>query len=109
MTEIVIYRNERNYLVGFEVSGHTDYKLDGDDILCACISTLCSHTMGAISEFCRDACENTVDEKIPKLKFFITDEKPSKESELFLLSFASSIEDLEIAYPDNIKLTYKGK
>ena len=107
MTNIVFYKNEKKQISGFEIVGHTDFGLSGTDVLCAAISTLCSHTIGSIQEFTNEPCENIVDEETPRVIFKLTDSELSSESQLFLEAFASSADDLAFAHPDNITVDYK--
>ncbi len=107
MTQVTIRKNAAGDITGFSVEGHVDFRLEGNDVLCAAVSTLVSHTIGMICEFTDDACENTVDEEKPEVVFNLTVESPSRESRLALNSFESSIYDLAEAHPDNISLVYK--
>lgn len=104
MTEVTIYKDANGEIAGFELHGHADFNLTGEDVLCAAVSTLVSHTIGAINEFTSDACENTVDEATPKVLFKLTDDSPSAESRMMLNAFESSIADLADAHPENITM-----
>ena len=69
MNKIIFFRNNNGHIKRFEVSGHTDFDLNGSDVLCAAVSTLVSHTIGSVQEFTDEPCINIVDEDIPKVVF----------------------------------------
>lgn len=105
MTTIQFFCRGEDIITGFSISGHVDFSLIGNDILCAAVSTLVSHTIGSIQEFTSDACENIVDEDTPKVVFRLPDEI-SDTSKVLLNAFASSIDDLAFAHPSNITVEY---
>ena len=107
MTRITIYNDIDNEIVGFRADGHADYNLSGQDVLCAAVSTLVSHTIGAINEFTSDACENIVDEINAGVSFKLTADNPSRESKVLLNAFASSIDELAYSNPNHISITFK--
>ena len=49
MTKINIYRNRKD-IVKFVVSGHTDYKDQGEDIVCAAISALSMNALNGLTD-----------------------------------------------------------
>ena len=48
MTNVEFFIDNDNKIYSFKVTGHVDFALDGDDALCAAISTLVSHTIGQV-------------------------------------------------------------
>ena len=48
MTHITIYRNQENAFTGFLCEGHAGYADEGEDIVCAGISTLVINTINSI-------------------------------------------------------------
>lgn len=107
MTECVFTENNNNDIKSFEIKGHTGFDIEGQDVLCAAVSALVSHTIGAIHEFSNAACANIVDEDKPSVTFTLTDETGDKNAQLLLKALASSLEDLEFKYPEKIKVEYK--
>lgn len=107
MTEIIFYKNNKKVIKKFEVKGHADLNIEGKDVLCAAVSTLASHTIGAIQEFTGEPCENTVDEGNAKVVFCVSSDEPCEIAKTFLDAFASSAEELAYVYPDNLKVDYK--
>ena len=111
MTNVEFFIDNDNKIYSFKVTGHVDFALDGDDALCAAISTLVSHTIGQVHEFTDDPCENIVDEDIPMVVFKL--HPPSglppaggDLSYIFMESLASSVDDLAMMHPDYIKVSY---
>lgn len=107
MTEIIFFKNKKNNIQKFEVKGHADLDIEGKDVLCAALSTLASHTIGAIQEFTDEPCLNTCDEENAKVVFSLSEEEPCVIARCFLEAFASSSEELAFVYPDNLKVEYK--
>lgn len=107
MTEIIFFKNDKKIIKKFEVKGHADLNIEGKDVLCAAVSTLASHTIGAIQEFTAEPCENTVDEQEAKVVFCLSSDEPCDIAKVFLEAFASSAEELAFVYPDNLKVEYK--
>ena len=107
MTECVFTENNKKDIKSFEIKGHTGFDIEGQDVLCAAVSALVSHTIGAIHEFSGVACANLVDEDKPSVTFTLTDDTGEAHAQLFLKALASSLEDLEFKYPEKIKVEYK--
>ena len=107
MTEIYFYKNNKNIIQKFEVRGHADLDIKGKDVLCAAVSALASHTIGAIQEFTSEPCENIVDEDDAKVIFRLSNDEPDDIAKTFMEAFASSAEELAFNYPDNLSITYK--
>lgn len=106
MTECVFISDRNGDITEFEIFGHTGLDIEGKDVLCAAVSALVSHTIGAIHEFTHVACANVVDEKKPSVTFTLTDGAEDDRAQLFLRALISSLEDLEYKYPDGIKVNY---
>ena len=107
MTKCIFREDKNKNISGFEIYGHTGFDIEGKDVLCAAISALVSHTIDAVHEFSRVACNNLVDEKKPSVTFVITDGVEDVKAQLFLKALASSLEDLKMNYPDKIKIEYE--
>ena len=107
MNKIIFFRNNNGHIKRFEVSGHTDFDLNGSDVLCAAVSTLVSHTIGSVQEFTDEPCINIVDEDIPKVVFEVSVDDPAPECSMLLEAFSSSVDDLAYSHPDNIKVVYE--
>ena len=50
MTEITIKRNEKGSITRFTVKGHTGYAAEGEDIVCAAISSVTWMTMNGLEQ-----------------------------------------------------------
>ena len=82
MTELTIYKNEKNECVGFRAYGHAGYAVEGEDIVCAAISILTINTMNAIETFTDADVSLETDEEIGFIEYRI--DKPTKETSLLL-------------------------
>lgn len=49
MTKILIFKN-KNFITGFEISGHSGYQDEGSDIVCSAISTASQMAVVGINE-----------------------------------------------------------
>lgn len=105
MTEIE-FIEKGNVLYGFSVKGHTGFAETGEDIVCAAVSALTSHTIGSIESLAGDACDYKVREEPPLVTFTFRD-VPSEAGKLFLKAFKMSMQDLEGAYGENIRVSTK--
>ena len=72
MTHITIYRNQENAFTGFLCEGHAGYADEGEDIVCAGISTLVINTINAVELLTdttiladADEAEGTIDVNFP--------------------------------------------
>ena len=104
MTECVFKKNKDDEIISFEIKGHTGFDIEGKDVLCAAVSALASHTIGAIHEFSDVPCANLVDEKKPSVTFALTEGVSEEKAGLFMNAFLSSLEDLEAEYPKQLKV-----
>lgn len=104
MTECIFTENRKGDINSFEICGHTGFDIEGKDVLCAAVSALVSHTIGAIHEFSHVACSNVVDEDKPSVTFSLTDGAEDVTARLFLRALLSSLEDLEFKFPNEIKV-----
>ncbi len=50
MTEVNFYTGSRGELLGFHVSGHSGYAEEGEDIVCAAISSAVLMTMNTVTD-----------------------------------------------------------
>ena len=92
MTEVTIYKNEKNECVGFRAYGHAGYAVEGEDIVCAAISILTINTMNAIEAYTNAKCSLISDDEQGMLDFQI--ENPTKESTLLLNTMILGLESM---------------
>lgn len=107
MTKCIFRENKNKDIAEFEIYGHTGFDIEGKDVLCAAVSTLVSHTIGAVHEFSGVACNNLVDKEKPSVTFTITDGAEDDVAQVFMKALASSLEDLEVHYPEEIKVVFE--
>ena len=101
MIKVNLLNNKENIL-GFEISGHADYDEYGKDIVCSAVSILaytCVNTLGIYT----DKFIFSDDESLMRLESFETNEKIG----VVFTSFRTGIRTLEQSYSDFVKLDYK--
>ena len=67
MTKLVFLKNGRHY-VGFECVGHSGYAQQGEDIVCAAVSTAVQFCAGYLVKYFGDKVLLTVDDKKAAIK-----------------------------------------
>lgn len=82
-----------------DISGHANYS-DGNDIVCASVSSIMYTTVNAIMSFNKDAIIYEDDNSVVSIKIKSKDEITSKLIENMLNLFESLAND----YPKNIKI-----
>ena len=60
MTKLRVFKNGDNY-VGFECFGHSGYAEQGEDIVCAAVSTAVQMTVAYLAKYYSDKVNITVD------------------------------------------------
>jgi uncharacterized protein YsxB (DUF464 family) len=106
MTEIVIVR-KNNRINHISCSGHTGYGIEGEDIVCAAISSIVQTALlgllqvsGINVKFTRNDEKGLLDFSLPEG----LSERQKIESNAILETMLCGIEDLSTEYSDYIKL-----
>lgn len=86
---------------GFEISGHAGYGTEGNDIVCAAVSSCTMLVCNCITENFGEKAEVSVEEN--RITLMLT-EKPSKAAVQLLSAFCEHLEALSEDYK-NVKLT----
>ncbi len=91
MTKITFYKNDQDEIVGFKSEGHSDYAVEGEDIVCAAVSVLVINTINSITELTDTKADIKMNEKKAciDVSFY---EKPGKEADLLLRSLILGLE-----------------
>ena len=87
MLKAVFYRNNKG-LNGFSVSGHAGYGTEGNDIVCAAVSSAVMLVCNTVTEFFGAAAEVSVEEN----RITLTMKEDSEAAEKLLESFYAHME-----------------
>ena len=97
------FHTEGRRITGFTVRGHSGYAPEGEDIVCAAVSSAVQLTANGITEVLHCPAEVSVEENAVTLR---TSGQPSRETEAFLDAFRLHMEVLAEEYPSFIQLRY---
>ncbi len=106
MTEVKLFRGRDANIVKGIVSGHTGYEDIGKDIVCASVSSVLFMTLNGIENVLNIKFGYSVDDAMAEfiLPDDLDDEEISKIN-ILLDSMYLFLCELEMQYPDNIKVT----
>ena len=93
-----------NRLNGFEIKGHSGYGTEGDDIVCAAVSSAALMTVNTITEIIGDTASIEQDDGYLRLSV----DKPSCETVKILEGFKLHMTGISEQYPQNIRIIYGG-
>ena len=96
MTRALFFVDSDGRYKGFEIYGHTGYADEGEDIVCAAVSALSQNTVNSIEAFTEDKFSCDVDDG--RLRFCLTNDYISAESQLLLNALVLGLENIEKAY-----------
>ncbi len=101
MTEIIFFTDD-DVLTGFSMQGHTEFADQGEDIVCAALSSAAFLTVNTITDvmFLEPVLLNCVD----ALMQLQLSSKDAREAEVLLKGFKLHIENLAEQYGDYIKI-----
>jgi uncharacterized protein YsxB (DUF464 family) len=108
MTTVTIFRDHQGEAIGFSVSGHTGYEVEGKDIVCASVSTAAQLTANTIVSI-TDKASIDYDAGRPAIRCFIGEKARKKDVSAvqpLLNSFEQLIEGLVMQYPMNVYLMF---
>ena len=77
MVKIKVSRNSDGYITGIEVKGHSGYKEEGSDIVCAIVSTAVQSVVVCCEEVHK--CEYFADIKDGYLKWYLKNSETAKD------------------------------
>lgn len=109
MTTVTISKIN-NRIAGIKVSGHTDYDVSGEDIVCAALSAMTQTALlgllsvaGISVKFDRDEEDGFLSFKLPEN----LSESQAHDAEIILQTMLIGVSDLAQGYSDFIKLEVK--
>ena len=109
MTSVTFFRKD-GLFVAVEAIGHTDYAVEGEDIVCASVSSIIQTAVLGLMQGAGINMDYNVDEKIPmlsaKLPSTVT-EQEKHDADLILKTAYLGVSDLYQEYSDFIKLEVK--
>lgn len=91
-------------LLGFSISGHAEWGISGDDIVCSAVSSAAFMTANTITDIIGVSADVTID-KTGSMILKISPNDSYKCREI-LLGFKLHMVMLEDQYPENIKVNY---
>lgn len=106
MTDVTITR-KNNHVVEVAASGHTGYGEQGEDIVCAGISTLIQSALLGLLQVAGIAVKYTVNEKQGSLRFTLPEsltEAERHDADVILNTMLVSLNDFYTEYSDYINL-----
>ena len=109
MTKITLYKF-KNFIIGFEVSGHSGYDDFGRDIVCSAVSTSSQQTVVGIKDVLNIKSDLRIDEKKAVLMFMLSksiEESEIEKAQVFFETFRRTICDIEKQFKKYVKLEVK--
>ena len=104
MTKISVYK-KGNHIVKYTVEGHTGYKEQGSDIVCAAISTIATHTLNGLTDVVDICVGYEVDDAY--FECIVPDElseEERKQADILLDTMYLTFKDLEEQYKEYITI-----
>ena len=106
MTEIKIFRNSLGNIVKGELSGHTMNAPEGEDIVCASVSSALYMALNGIEKVVGEKFGYEIDDGYA---FFVLsadiDDDKRKYTDVLLESMFLFFKDLSAQYPQNVNIT----
>ena len=103
MTEVNFYTGSRGELLGFHVSGHSGYAEEGEDIVCAAISSAVLMTMNTVTDILGVKAEVSAADGDAVMKILSKDAEACKS---VLRGLKLHLLDLEKQYSDFLKVKF---
>jgi len=108
MIKAIIFRNNQENLVGFEISGHAGYAEIGRDIVCAAISFLATTTVNSLEEQLSVGPQYEVNETDGHLLCSLSLEKmgsdDQQKAQVILKTLEIGLKSIEQEYGQYVKL-----
>ena len=109
MTAVTVYRESKK-IVSFSCDGHTDYGEEGEDIVCAALSTLTQTAMLGLLQVASIPIKYKIDEKKAYLEVSlpsVLSEAERNNADMILETMFLGIYDLSVEYGKYVKLEVK--
>lgn len=107
MIKAIIFRDNHEYLVGFEISGHAGYAVIGKDIVCAAVSFLATTVINSLEEQLSVQLSYSVDETDGHLICYIPaniDRGDQEKAQVILKTLEIGLKSMEQEYGKYVKL-----
>lgn len=105
MIKAEIYISKFGNIVGFNISGHSDFSQAGTDIICAAVSSAAYMTVNTLAEVLGADVDAYVNDKLGVMRVFISEKDAPMCSDI-LSGFKMHLILLEEMYSKNIKVNY---
>ena len=105
MIKAEIYVSELGSIVGFSISGHSDFSQSGTDIVCAAVSSAAYMTVNTLTDVIRADVDVNVNDKLGIMRAFVSEKDVPRCSDI-LSGFKMHLILLEEMYSENIKVNY---
>ncbi len=96
-----IFTVSGGYVLGYEISGHSDFSEQGSDIICSAVSSAAYMTANTITEVQQLNAEITVNDGFMKLSL---SQQDAKTAEVILNGFLLHLNALKEEYKEFIKV-----
>ena len=103
MTKILIFKN-KNFITGFEISGHSGYQYEGSDIVCSAISTASQMAVVGINEVLKLGAFVEITEGYLKLKL---KNYQNESAQTVLKSMQLTLQEIAKNYKNYVKMEVK--
>ena len=107
MTNITIFRDKNQNVLGFECIGHAGFAGFGQDVVCAGISILVQNTINSIQAYTEEGFSCEADEKSGDIRFHFSD-VPEHDAALLINSMILGLQGIQSSYGKKfLKLHFK--
>lgn len=110
MTRISIVKNARNEITSFSASGHTNYGVEGEDIVCAAASSIVQTAALGILMVAQVEAKINRDDKKAKFELALPLKMTPQQNHdcaTILKTMVCGLTDLQQSYSDFIELDYQ--
>ena len=97
MTNITIFRDKNQNVLGFDCVGHAGFASFGQDIVCAGISILVQNTINSIQAYTEEGFSCEADEKSGDIHFHFSD-IPEHDAALLIDSMILGLQGIQSSY-----------
>ena len=97
MTNVTIFRDKDQNVLGFECIGHAGFAKFGHDVVCAGISILVQSTINSIQAYTEEGFSCEVDEKSGDIRFHFED-VPEHDAALLINSMVLGLQGIQSSY-----------
>ena len=101
MIKIDLFKNEKNLMVAYEVSGHADYAEEGQDIVCAAVSALTLAAINGLEEHLKRELSYGCNDGQLKVTLKQT---PDDLTQAILATMEMALKDIAGQYPRRVRI-----